>query len=143
MAQLAANYTSTGDNKSAILWAQAAIPFYEQLLKLHPEDEWNKVSYAVLLHLAARDSDAREYIKTLATIRDGRALFNIACLQCTLQDYVAGLRTFRNAIDAGFRNVRELRGFLKDEKNGAASLKGTSEYEQASQIVEEMPSSEP
>lgn len=111
-------------------WSEVAIPLYQKHLKLFPDDENKRVSHADLLYWSGRAKEARETAQGLENLRDGRALFNTACLHCMLGDYHAGLRTFRKAIGAGFRNMRLLREFLNDEEN-IGTLKGTPEWEAA------------
>lgn len=48
------------------------------------------------------------------------------------------LRTFRKAIEAGFSDIRLLKEFLTDEKEGIAALAGTPEYEEVKGMVEKM-----
>jgi adenylate cyclase len=118
-------------------WAEFAIPRYERHLKLHPDDETMLVRYPLILHWADKDEEAREVAKGLSNIRDGVSLFNAAHLQCVLQDYETGLKTFRKAIEAGFRDIRYLNNFLNDEED-AGKLKGTPEYEEVKQMVEKL-----
>ncbi len=123
------------EEEKRIAWAGAAIPLFERHLKLFPEDENSWVNHLMLLHFAGRDEEALEAARRLESIEDGSPLYNIACLQCALHDYEAGLRTFRKAVEAGFRNIRLLKEFLNDEKEGIATLKGTPEYEEVREMV--------
>ncbi len=119
-------------------WAEIAIPQYEKRLKLFPDEEWNRVNHAVLLHFAGRDDEARAAARKLKDLRDGAARFNTACLQCNLKDYTAGLLTFRKAIEAGLRNMPALKLFLEDEDAGIGALKGSTEWEAARELVEKI-----
>ena len=121
-----------------IAWAEVAIPLFERHLKLFPNDEDKRVNHALLLHFARRDDEARSAVRKLSDITDGAPLFNVACLECRLQDYESGLRTFRKSVEAGFRNPLLLTEFLRDDTSGVASLKGTPEYEEVSAMVESM-----
>jgi adenylate cyclase len=125
-------------NEKRIAWAEVAIPLFERHLKLFPYDEDKRVNHAALIHFAGRDDEARDMTRKLSNITDGAPLFNVACLLCRLQDYVAGLQTFRKSVEAGFRNPSLLKEFLHDEKSGIASLKGTSEYAEVSAMVEKI-----
>ncbi len=113
-----------------------AIPLYEKRLKLFPDEEDNRVSHAVLLHFAGRDDEARAAALKLEYLRDGKALFNTACLQCMLKDYSAGILTFRKAIQAGYRNMRAIKSFLDEGDDGIGTLKGTPEWEAVRELVE-------
>ncbi len=119
-------------------WSENAIPLYEKRLKLFPDEENNRVQHALLLHFAGRDDDARAAARKLEDLRDGTALFNTACLQCVLKDYSVGLITFRKAIQAGFRNMRNIKEFLNDEDDGLGTLKGTPEWEAVRELVEKI-----
>ncbi len=126
------------DEVKARHWAEVALPVYEKRLKLFPDEENNRVNYAVLLHFAGRDDDARAAARKLDDLRDGGALHNAACLQCALKDYSAGILTFRKAIEAGFRNVLLIKSFLDSEDGGIVSLKGTPEWEAVRELVEKI-----
>ncbi len=119
-------------------WAEIAIPLFEKRLKLFPDEEWNRVNHASLLHHAGRDDEARSAARKLEDLRDGTALFNTASLQCGLKDYSAALQTFRKAIEAGFRSMRNIKLFLDDEDEGIGTLKGTLEWEAAWELVEKI-----
>jgi len=119
-------------------WAEIAIPLYEKRLKLFPDEENKRVNHAVLLQFAGRADDACAAARKMEDLRDGGALFNTACLQCMLKDYSAGVLTFRKAIQAGFRNMRLIKGFLDAEDDGIGTLKGTPEWEAAREMVEQI-----
>ncbi len=119
-------------------WAEIAIPVSEKRLKLFPDEEYNRVCHASLLHYAGRDDEARAAARLLSDLRDGTALFNTACLQNNLKDYSAGVLTFRNAIEAGFRSMRNMKLFLEDEDDGIGALKGTPEWETVRELVEKI-----
>jgi TolB-like protein/Flp pilus assembly protein TadD len=119
-------------------WSEIAIPVYEKRLKLFPDEETNRVSHAAILYLAGRYDDARAAARKLEDLRDGHALFNTACLQCELKDYSTGLQTFRKAIQAGYRNMRNTKLFLDDEDDGLGTLKGTPEWEEVRELVEKI-----
>jgi TolB-like protein len=121
-------------------WAEIAIPLYEKRMKLFPDEENNRVCHAVLLHFAVRDDEARAAARKLEDLRDGNALFNTGCLQCMLKDYSAGLQTFRKAIQAGFRSMRNIKSFLEDD--GIGTLKGTPEWEEVREMVEKIEASD-
>ncbi len=72
----------------------------------------------------------------LRSLKDGNSLYNTACLLQRLGDPLEALRTFRKAIDAGFRNMLHLKEFLSDENDGMLALHGTPEYEEVKRMVE-------
>jgi adenylate cyclase len=119
-------------------YALIAIPKYEKYLKLFPDDENKRVWHAVLLHFAGMDDEARAAARKLGNIKDGGSLHNIACLQCILKDYEAGISTFRKAIDAGFRDIWLLKAFIEETDEGLGTLKGTPEWEKVRQIVKKI-----
>lgn len=94
-----------------------------------------RVAHAVLLHHAGRDDDARDAARKLEHLRNGQALYNTASLQCMLADHEVALRTFRKAIEAGFRNMPKLKLFLTEEEDGVGKLEGTPEYEEVREMV--------
>ncbi len=118
--------------------AQVALPYYERHLKLHPDDESKRVNHALLLLFCGRSEDAHTEAMKLANLRDGASLYNTACLFGLLDDKPEALRTFRKAIEAGYRNIRLLKEFLTDEKEGILSLSGTPEYEEVKRMVEQI-----
>jgi adenylate cyclase len=121
-------------------WSEVAIPIFERHLQLFPHDEPNRVNHAALLHFVGRDDESKEAARKLENLSDGNALYNTACLQCLIKDYEAGLRTFRKAIENGYRNIESLNNFLNDEKEGVATLKNTPEYDEVKQIMEKIES---
>ena len=118
-------------------WALAAIPKYEKHLKLFPDDENKRVNHALLLHFAGCDEDARAAARKLDDLRDGFSLYNTACLHCMLKDFASGLAAFRKAIEAGYRDMLDMKSFLEEEE-GIAALKGTPEWEAARELVEKI-----
>jgi adenylate cyclase len=129
---------AVSNEEKQFTWAHVAIPHFERHLKLFPDAESVRVSHSVLLHYAGRNEDAREAARRLENISDGAALFNMASLQCNLQDHEAAIRTFRKAIEAGFRNIQYLTIFLNNEQDGIANLRGTTEYEEVKLMVEKI-----
>jgi len=119
-------------------YAPVAIPKFEKHLKLFPDDENKRVWYAILLHFADRDEQARAAARKLGDLKDAGSLYNTSCLQCILKDYEAGLATFSKAIEAGYRNIRNLKPFLEDDDVGLGSLKGTPEWEKVREMVEKI-----
>lgn len=119
-------------------YAQIAIPYYEKHLKLFPDDESNRVIHAVMLNFAESYDEAKAAVEKLGNIKDGGAIYNVACLQCMLKDYETGLVTFRKAIEAGYGNIQSLRSFLEEENEGIYSLKGTPEWEEAKKLVDKI-----
>ncbi len=119
-------------------WSSIAIPIYEKRLKLFPNEESYRVAHAVLLHFAGRDDAARATARKLEELRDGKALYNTAWLQCMLKDYPSGIQTFRKSIQAGYRSMEHIKGFLDDEDDGIGTLKGTPEWEAVREMVEKI-----
>jgi hypothetical protein len=119
-------------------YALIAIPTYEKHLKLFPDVENNRVTHAILLHFADRDEEARAAARKLGDLKDGKSLYNAACLQCSLKDYEAGLATFAKAIETGFRNIKHLKSFLEAEEDGIGTLKGTPEWDKVRMMVEKI-----
>jgi adenylate cyclase len=135
-----ANGPSSTDNRPFAekqrTWSLFAIPKVEKHLKLFPNNENWRVNYALLLHKADRDEEARAAAQQLTELRDGKSLYNLACLQCILNAHVSGISTFRMAMEVGFRNMGALQSFLDDEDEGIGELKGTPEYEEVKRLVE-------
>jgi TolB-like protein/Flp pilus assembly protein TadD len=129
---------AAGEREKCGHWAAVALPQHERHLKLHPDEEHRRVSHALLLLLSGRTDDAHAAAMKLTNLKDGNSLYNTACLFGMLGDPSEALRTFRKALEAGFRNIRFLKEFLTDEKEGIASLAGTSEYEEVKRMVERL-----
>jgi adenylate cyclase len=126
----------TGDPTKTAQRATVALPYYERYLKLHPDDENNRVSYAALLLMAGRTEAAHEAAIKLTSLKDGGPLYNVACLFGIMGDKEGALATCRKAIEAGYKSTRFLNEFLTNEKEGVASLAGTPEYEQVKRMVQ-------
>jgi adenylate cyclase len=116
-------------------WASTAIPYFERHLRLHPDDEYRRVHLAALFYYAGRLEEARHAATALDFLHDGQSLYNIACLWGMLGDGEKSLRVFRNALNAGYRNIPLIKSFLEVE---FAPYKGTPEYEEAKTIVVEL-----
>jgi hypothetical protein len=85
-----------------------ASPHFERHLKLHPDDEGIRVLHPALLLFCGRTEEAHAAAMRLSNLRDGGSLYNTACLFVRLGDRSEALRTFRKAIEAGYRNSRLL-----------------------------------
>jgi adenylate cyclase len=119
-------------------WARVALPQFERHVKLHPDDEGMRVNHALLLLWSGRTEDAYAAAMKLANLKDGISLYTMACLFGKLGDPSEALRTFRKAIEAGYRNIRLLKEFLTDEKEGVLALQGTPEWEEVRGMVEKL-----
>jgi len=129
---------SAGEREKCEHWALAALPYFERHLKLHPDDEGHRVSHALLLLWSGRTDDAHSAAMELTNLKDGNSLYNTACLFGRLGDRSESLRTFRKAIEAGYRNISNLKEFLIDEKEGVLALQGMPEYEEVKRMVEKL-----
>jgi TolB-like protein/Flp pilus assembly protein TadD len=138
-----------GEREKCAHWTELALPQYERHLKLHPDDDHRRVHYAILLFMSGRTKEAHAAAIQLtnlngaANLRDGVSLFNTACLFGRLGDPSEALRTFRKAIEAGFRDINSLKKFLINEKDSVLALQGTPEYAEVRKIVEKLSEREP
>jgi adenylate cyclase len=135
---LVVNCDDAGEREKCKRWALVALPHFERYLKLHPDNESWRVNNALLLLHSGRTEEAHAVAMKLTNLKDGSSLYNTACLFGKLGDHMEALRTFRKAIEAGFRNMRHLKEFLADEKEGIASLQGTPEWEAVRELVEKI-----
>ena len=133
---LMTNCDSAGERAQCAHWATVLLPYFERYLKLHPDEEAIRVNRAVALLMSGRTEDAHAAAMKLSNLKDGSSLYNTACLFSLLGNHLEALRTFRNAIEAGFRNIRLLKEFLTDETDGILALQGTPEYEEVKRMVE-------
>jgi len=127
-----------GEREKCSHWATVALPYYERHLKLHPDDEGKRVQHAALLQMSGRIDEAHAAAMKLTHLKDGASLYNTAYLLGRLGDPSEALRTFRKAIETGFRDMRHLKEFLTDEREGVLALQGTPEYEEVREMVEEL-----
>jgi adenylate cyclase len=132
---LVINCNSAGEHEKCARWAELALPQYERHIKLHPDDETKLLWYASLLFYSGRTDDAHAAATKLTNLKEGRLLFNMACLFGMLGDKVEALGTFRKAMEWGYKDIRLLKGFLTDENEGVLALKGTPEYEEVRVMV--------
>jgi len=135
---LVANCDAAGEREKCKHWATGAVPYFERHLKLHPDDENRRVQHALLLLWSGRTDDAYAAAMKLTNLKDGTSLYNTACLFGILGYRSEALRTFRIAIEAGYRDIRLLKEFLTDEKEGIVSLAGTAEYEEVRGMVDRL-----
>ena len=129
---------AAGEREKCARWARIAVPHFERHLKLHPNDESLRVDHANLLQWSGRSDEAHAAAMKLTNLKDSNPLYDTACLFGRLGDPPAALRNFRKAIEAGFRNIRHLKEFLTDEKDGILALQGTPEYEEVKRMVEKI-----
>jgi adenylate cyclase len=129
---------SAGERDKSAYWATEALPIFELHLKLRPDDEANLVHRAVLLHLSGSIEASHQAAMDLKGLKDAISLYNVSCLLNRLGDHTESLTTFRKAIEAGLRDVRLLREFLADAREGSSDLVGTPEYEEVMRIVEKI-----
>jgi adenylate cyclase len=131
---------AAAEREKCVHWARVALPYIERHLKLHPDDNNKLVQHAVLLLWSGRSEEAHAAAMKLTDLKDGSLLYNTACLLGRLGAPLEALRTFRKAIETGFRDIRLLSAmeFLTDEKEGVGSLAGTPEYEEVKRMVEKI-----
>jgi TolB-like protein len=125
--------SEVGDKERTRHWATTALPLYEAHLKLHPDDERGQVEHAILLFHAGNIDRARSAVLALEKVRDGISLYNTACLWALIGEPGRGLQTLRHAMEIGFEQVAYLRDYLERD---AATLRGTSQYEEVREAVE-------
>jgi tetratricopeptide (TPR) repeat protein len=147
---LAINCYAAKEMEKCKKYALIALPLDERYLKLHPDDEMSRMTYAILLFYCGRLDDARREATALKNAKDGQTIFNVACVFAMIRDYPDAIATFRKAIEVGYNNIPSLTNFMIDD-SGIVQLRGTPEYEEVKQMVEklsessssELPSSEP
>jgi TolB-like protein/Flp pilus assembly protein TadD len=132
---LVVNCDNAKEREKCAHWAEVALPYYERHLKLHPDDETRLVHHATLLFHTGRTEAAHAAAIKLNNLKDGKSLYNNACIFGMLGDTAEALVAFRKAIEAGFKYIQLLKGFLADEKMGIAALAGTPEYEEVRGMV--------
>jgi TolB-like protein/Flp pilus assembly protein TadD len=125
-----------GEKDLSAHWARVALPYYERYIKLNPDDEDKRVKYAIMLYMGGNSDEAYAEVMKLTNIKDGRSLYDIACLISKLGDAPEAVRTLRKAVEAGYQEIDQLKDFLADEKEGITVLAGTPDYEAVKQMVE-------
>lgn len=126
------------DMEKSKQWSLAALPHFKRHLLLHPDDEYSRMNYGILLFFGGQADEARREAMTLKFAKDAGTLFNAACLFGLISDKEEALATFRKAIQAGYIDVRKLKEFLTNDTEGVASLAGTLEYEEVKRTVEQI-----
>jgi adenylate cyclase len=133
---------TSGDATRCAEWAAQALPHFERHLKMHPDDESRQVLRVALILLSGNQNDAYEAAMKLTNLRDGATLFNLACFFGKIDHKPEALRTFRRAIESGFRSTFVLNSFLNHETEGIYTLRDTPEYEDVKRLVDEITASE-
>jgi adenylate cyclase len=136
LTNLVNNCDAAQEREKCAHWAAVALPLVERRLKLHPDDESNLVSHALMLYWSGRTEAAHAAAIELKRLKDGNSLYNIACLFGKLGDKAEALVTFRTAIEEGYKDIRLLKSFLSEENEGIVALAGTPEYEEVKQMVD-------
>lgn len=117
-------------------WSEVLLPISERYLRLHPDDEVNRVKHAVALHDSGRVEAAREAAATLSDLRDGNALYSVAKLFERLGNKPEALRSLRKSIEAGYRDAQTLVPWLNEENE--RTLADLPEYDQVKRMIEEI-----
>ena len=105
------------DQEKRHYWADFSYPIVERLLKLHPDSDGMRLQYVSLLFFAGRVEAARDAAPELAKIEDPMWLYSAACLYVRFEQYSESLGTFRKALLAGFKNTKDIRGFLLETED--------------------------
>ncbi len=129
---LAVTCRSAKDEERCRYWSSYALPYFERYLKLHPDDESIRVSHSCLLEFAGRIEEARQAALILSDLRDGHSIYNSACLWANLGDAKMASVSLRKAIEAGYRHLSSMKGFVEDE---CEAFKDTQEYIEIIQMV--------
>jgi TolB-like protein len=124
------------DKEKSMYWSTKALPLEERRLRLQPDDDSSRMRYSYLLFYAGKHDEARLETEKLKHARDGFPLFNTAVLLVQLGQKKEAILTFCKAMEAGYKNVRQLRSFLNDED--IISLAATAEYQEAERIAKEI-----
>jgi adenylate cyclase len=125
-----------GEKQKCIQYAALALPLFERYLTLHPDDEFQRVSYALLLFWSGRQDRARqEALHLKDRVRDGGSLYNMACLLTKIGEPIIAIEACKKAILNGFRDERILKLFLEED---LVSLKETPEYGELDTMVNEI-----
>jgi adenylate cyclase len=92
-------------------WSRLALPLYERRLRLVPDDENARVSYASLLGFAGEPERGIEALTPLLEKQnlDGASHYNIACIYARMNDTVHAMEVLWRSVTAGFINVELIR----------------------------------
>ncbi len=119
-------------------WAKVALPYFERHLKLHPDDEHNLVRHAELLFMADKTQAARAAALRLRSLKDCTSLFDLAGVFAVLGDASESLEAYRKAMEAGYKNTRNLRSNLLDKPGDPVMLADEPGYEEVMRMVEQI-----
>jgi adenylate cyclase len=105
------NAQRANDEERVRKCAFAALPHYERRLRLRPDDEFARVSYAVLLQASGHQDRAVKAVAPLLDKHDldAHSLYNIACLYARMNDTAGAMVVLQRAFGAGYRHLEEYR----------------------------------
>ena len=93
--------------------AERALPHYEKRVRRHPDEQFTRTNYAVMLHLAGRDDDAVSELEIMLTQPgvDAAIYYNASLTFLNLAKVDRGLELLAKAIELGFPTAKKaLRG---------------------------------
>ncbi|MFI5264517.1 MAG: tetratricopeptide repeat protein, partial [Candidatus Kapaibacterium sp.] len=140
LSNLAIACNMANEGEKCAYWALVAIPKFERHLKLHPDDEAQRVNYALLLFYSGQIKEAGVAAHELQNVKDGFSLYNTASLFVSLGEPVEALKTFRKALQIGYKDIHYIRDFSDDINNNILfeRVKGTPEHEDIKAMVEKI-----
>ncbi len=91
--------------------AKRALPYFEWHLKKNPDDQNEKMNYAILLEFLGRKEESLRIIDELVSDSncDGNTIYNCACMIVRQGEYTKAISALMRAIDRGYSNVNALR----------------------------------
>lgn len=104
-------YDRIGNKENLRLAAIRALPYYEQYIRKHPDDQGNRMDYAYLLDYSGKKDESFQQINTIISLpnADGNTLYNAACVLIRQQRKDQGLLTLKRAVTSGFSNSNDFR----------------------------------
>jgi adenylate cyclase len=110
---LVATAGDAGDTAREKHWARLALPHYERRLRLLPDDENIRITFANFLQQADEPERAKEALSFFRDRKDldARSFYNIACTYARIAEPASAINALRAAVQGGFMYVE---GFRSD-----------------------------
>lgn len=107
--------------------AERALPYFEWHLKKNPDDQNEKMNYAILLEFLGRMEESLRIIDELISAPncDGNTFYNCACMIVRQEEYSKAIEVLVKAVGKGYANLNALRS---DPDLNA--LRGMAEYKE-------------
>ena len=103
-----------GDGEGMQQALERAIPFYQQYIRTHPEDQNKHMNLAVLLYIAGRHNEGLLELESVLRLPniDGATYFNASALYLDARNHERALDLLEKAIENGWSKIEQIDHYI-------------------------------